>query len=61
MSTTKFLGCNDTSQWKDAKVSGGTRNELAKAVAQIRSQVRDEQKIFSVTSSSLSSKNKPQK
>ena len=37
------------------------RNELTKTVAQIRSQVRVEQRIFSVSSSSLSSKNKPQK
>lgn len=61
MSTTKnVLGRGDT-LWKDAKVSGGSRSELTKVVAQIRSQVRDEKKIFSVSASVLVTKDKSSK
>lgn len=61
MSTPKSLTDSGSSQWKDTKISGGSRNELTRTVAQIRSQVRDEMKIFSSTALSLGTKNKPPK
>ncbi len=60
MSKTKILAESGTSQWKDTKVSGGSRNELSRTVAQIRSQVKDERRIFS-TALSLGIRNKTPK
>jgi len=57
---TKFLESDKTSQWKDAKISGGSKAELTKAVAQIRSQVKNEHRVFSAFMLSSESK-KPSK
>jgi hypothetical protein len=61
MSTTRSLLGSSDALWKDVKVDGGSKSELTKVVAQIRSQVRDEKKIFSVSTSSLSMKSKSSK
>lgn len=61
MSTTKSLAVDGMSQWKDAKVIGGSKSELTKSMAQIRSQVRDERRIFSFMAPSLGFKNKSTK
>lgn len=52
---------NVSSQWKDAKISGGSTSELNKAVAQIRSQVKDERKIFSLAAPTSGTKDKSRK
>jgi hypothetical protein len=61
MNTTKSQANNNMSQWKDAKVSGGSKTELTRAVAQIRSQVKDEYRIFAASVLSFGTKNKPPK
>lgn len=61
MNTIKLLAGSNTSQWKDVKVSGGSKTELTKAVAQIRSRVNDERKIFSTSTSIFGTKDKPVK
>lgn len=58
MNPNKVSTSSRDSQWKDVKVGGGSRSELTKVVAQIRSQVRDESKIFSIKPSSLVEKKK---
>jgi len=58
MNQTKSLANKVASQWEVAKVSGGNKDDLARAVAQIRSIVKTEREIFSVSSSALSSSKK---
>lgn len=57
----KILESDKASQWKDVKISGGSKAELTKAVAQIRSQVKNEHRVFAAFALSSDVKNKPPK
>lgn len=50
MNSNKKLASGNPSHWNDIKISGGSKQELTRVVAQIRAQVRDERKIFSASS-----------
>lgn len=61
MNSNKQLASGNSSQWSDIKVTGGSKQELTRVVAQIRAQVRDERKIFSSSSVPSSDKKNSQK